>query len=198
MTHYRTDRNHSEFLLFDVLGVADAYGRAPFEDVDVDAARDVLEQAERFATERLAPSFVVGDRCPPVLDRVTHEVAIPGEVATALREHLASDWLGLDLPPGRCEVRVPASLRWAATEFAMGANPAVGMCTQLVPQVVRLLDTAGTEPSDEARTDPKGGMRWRDFCLSTSVCRRRCRGTAGPCGPACGRARSLGHRWSAV
>jgi alkylation response protein AidB-like acyl-CoA dehydrogenase len=144
VTHYRTDRNHSEFLLFDVLGVADAYGRAPFEDVDVDAARDVLEQAERFATERLAPSFVVGDRCPPVLDPVTHEVALPGEVATALREHLASDWLGLDLPPGRCEVRVPASLRWAATEFAMGANPAVGMCTQLVPQVVRLLDTAGT------------------------------------------------------
>jgi alkylation response protein AidB-like acyl-CoA dehydrogenase len=42
-------------------------------------------------------------------------------------------------------IHVPASLRWAATEFILGANPAVAMCSQLIPTVVAMLHRNGTK-----------------------------------------------------
>ena len=144
MSHYRTDLAHTEFLLFDVLAADRHYGVGAYPDVDPDVAREVLREAEAFAQQRLAPSFGTGDQEPPRLDARTGEVCLPGPLREALTDHLASDWLALDLPPELTGNRVPPSLRWAVTEFVMGANPAVGMATQLVPQVAALLLRQGT------------------------------------------------------
>src|SRR5690606_10833816 len=59
-------------------------------------------------------------------------------------DHVSSDWLKLDLPDHFTGVHPPPSLRWAATEYILGANPAVAMCSQLIPQVVRLMHSQGT------------------------------------------------------
>jgi alkylation response protein AidB-like acyl-CoA dehydrogenase len=71
-------------------------------------------------------------------------VYLPAPLRDALTDHLGSDLLALDLPNELSGTRIPPSLRWAATEFVMGANPAIGMATQLVPQVVTLLLRHGT------------------------------------------------------
>src|SRR5688500_8397745 len=144
VTHYRSDRWHTEFLLFDVLQVGSTYGRRPFTELDESAARDALAEAERFARQRLAPSFAAAERTPVRFNPATHEVSVPADLAAAVRDHLASEWLALDLPSEMTGMHVPPSLRWAATEFTLGANPAVAMCTQIVPQVVSLLRRHGT------------------------------------------------------
>ncbi len=145
MSHYRSDRTHAEFLLFDVLGADRTYGQAPYEDFDEETAREILEQIETFAHDKLAGSFAAADYHPLRLDPVRHTVALPPELRDALAAHVASDWLRLDLPSDISGMHVPASLRWAAVEFILGANPAVAMCSQIIPAVVAMLVRNGTK-----------------------------------------------------
>ncbi len=144
MSHYRSDRTHAQFLLFDVLGGEGTYGQAPYQDFDRETAIDLLEHVEAFAHGQLAKSFAAAETTPLQLDRQAHTVTLPPELRDALAAHVASDWLRLDLPTDLSGVAVPASLRWAATEFILGANPAVAMCSQLIPTVVTLLHRQGT------------------------------------------------------
>ena len=144
MTHYRSDRAHAEFVLFNVLGADQTYGRDPYADIDQQTAADILRQVESYAHEVLAPSFSAAEHEPVRLDPVRHEVHLPPALREALATHVGSDWLRLDLPPDIGELHVPASLRWAATEFIVGSNPSLAMCTQLIPQVVTLLHRQGT------------------------------------------------------
>ncbi|MEI2777515.1 MAG: acyl-CoA dehydrogenase [Tetrasphaera sp.] len=143
MSHYKSSRQHTEFLLFDVMRDETVHART-FPDFDEHTARDILAGAQEFAETHLAPSFGAGDREGLKLDPATGVVTLPADLNKALREHLASDWLRLDLPPDMTGHHVPPSLRWAATEFILGANPAVAMCTQLVPLVVGVLRDNGT------------------------------------------------------
>lgn len=77
MSHYRSDRWHTEFLLFDVLGAADHYGHAPYSDVDPDTAAEILTEVEAFAHRHLAPSFDVAEHDPVRLDPATGRVIVP-------------------------------------------------------------------------------------------------------------------------
>ncbi|WP_436772522.1 acyl-CoA dehydrogenase family protein [Yinghuangia sp. YIM S09857] len=143
MSHYRSDLRHTEFTLFDVLGADRRYGKAPYDDLDRATASALLHGAELFARTRLAPSFDAAEREPIRLEE--GRVRLPAELRVALQDHLASDWLRLDLPADADGARIPPSLRWAATEFALGANPAVAMSTQLVPRAVALLRREGDD-----------------------------------------------------
>ncbi|MBL0004549.1 MAG: acyl-CoA dehydrogenase family protein [Actinomycetales bacterium] len=145
MSHYRSDRTHSQFLLFDVFGVDRAYGVEPYEDFDPETAAEILEQVEAFAHDKLADSFPSADVHPIRLDPVRHTVTLPRDLRASLAAHVASDWLRLDLPADVSGIHVPASLRWAATEFILGANPAVAMCSQLIPTVVAMLHRNGNK-----------------------------------------------------
>jgi hypothetical protein len=145
MSHYRSDRTHAQFLLFDVFGVDRAYGVEPYEDFDPETAAEILEQVEAFAHDKLADSFPSADVHPIRLDPVRHTVTLPRDLRASLAAHVASDWLRLDLPADVSGIHVPASLRWAATEFILGANPAVAMCSQLIPTVVAMLHRNGNK-----------------------------------------------------
>lgn len=145
MSHYRSDRTHAQFLLFDVFGVDRSYGQPPYEDFDPETAVEILEQVESFAQDKLADSFASADVHPIRLDPVRHTVTLPRDLRASLAAHVASDWLRLDLPADVSGIHVPASLRWAATEFILGANPAVAMCSQLIPTVVAMLQRNGTK-----------------------------------------------------
>lgn len=143
MRHYRSDRGHAEFLLFEVLA-DEVAASGLYDDFDRATTSDLLAHVEEFAHQRLADSFASADRDGLRFDPQTGEVQLPDDLRQALRAHLESDWLKMDLPRTFTDAHVPPSLRWAATEFILGANPPVAMCTQIVPQVVRLLVEQGT------------------------------------------------------
>lgn len=147
VSHYRSDWQHADFLLFDVLGCAKTYAAKPYADLELDreAVRSILTGVEKFAQTRLAPSFAAAERTPIRFDADSGRVSVPADLAQALRDHLASDWLWLDAPGRITGTYVPASLRWAMTEFVLGANPAVAMCTQVAPRAVGVLQRHGDE-----------------------------------------------------
>ncbi|MBB2986460.1 acyl-CoA dehydrogenase [Terracoccus luteus] len=129
MGHYRSNVRDLEFNLFEVLGRQEVLGRGIYEDVDVDAARDILREVARLAEHELADSLLDSDRHPPVFDPATHSVTLPESFHRSFRAYVDGDWGNLDVPAALGGMVVPASLRWAVAEMVCGANPAVHMYT---------------------------------------------------------------------
>ncbi|MFC7326318.1 acyl-CoA dehydrogenase [Marinactinospora rubrisoli] len=127
MTHYKSNLRDLEFNLFEVFKRQDVLGTGPFEELDEDTARTILEEVERLATGVLAESFEDADRNPPVFDPQTNTVTIPESLKRSYHAYMDAGWYQLDLPRELGGVGAPRSLVWAASELILGSNPAVHM-----------------------------------------------------------------------
>src|SRR5829696_4331747 len=127
MGHYKSNLRDIEFTLFDVLGVQDRLGRGPFADMDPESARALLDEVERLAETDLADSMIDSDRNPPVFDPATSSATLPESFKRSFRAYMDAEWWRMQIPAELGGTVVPASLRWAAEEMVLGANPAVHM-----------------------------------------------------------------------
>jgi hypothetical protein len=125
--HYRSNLRDIEFNLFEVFGRDAVLGRAPYDEVDADTAREMLAEVARLSEDDLASSFASADRNPPVFDPDTHSVTVPKDFAADLQAWTDAEFWRMELPAEIGGTVVPPSLRWAAAEMVMGANPAVFM-----------------------------------------------------------------------
>jgi len=123
MTHYKSPLRDIEFNLFEVFGAQDRLGTGPYADMDADTARSILQEVERLALGPLAASFAEADRTPPVYDPVTRTVTMPPGFRDSFRALMDSGFWSLDLPQHLGGAGAPPSLRWAASELLLGANP---------------------------------------------------------------------------
>ena len=127
MSHYRSNVRDLEFNLFEVFEREQVLGRTPFAEMDADTARSILGEMSRLATEDLAASFEDADRNPPTFDPQTGSVALPESFTRSYQAFVDGDWDRLELPEELGGFGAPASLRWAAAEMVLGANPAIFM-----------------------------------------------------------------------
>jgi alkylation response protein AidB-like acyl-CoA dehydrogenase len=127
MSHYKSNLRDVEFNLFEVFNRQELLGKEPFDEVDTDTARGILEEVRRLATGPLAESFADSDRNPPVFDPATGEVAMPETFRKSYRALMDAEWYRLTLPPELGGTNAPRSLGWAAAEFILGSNPAAWM-----------------------------------------------------------------------
>ncbi|MGY1856420.1 acyl-CoA dehydrogenase [Modestobacter sp. SYSU DS0290] len=127
MSHYTANLRDLEFNLFEFQSTKDRFGTGPFEQMDAETARGVLAEVRRLAEGPLAASFADADRNPPVFDPATHSVTLPESFTESVRALEAGEWWRLDLPEELGGFGAPFSLRWAAFEMILGANPAVFM-----------------------------------------------------------------------
>ena len=128
MGHYKSNLRDLEFNLFEVLDRQDVLGTGPYEDVDVDTAREMLREVGRLAEHELADSLLDSDLHPPVFDPAD----ALGDAARVVQEVLRRPtWTAAgacSTSPGELGGTViPPSLRWAIAELVLGANPAVHM-----------------------------------------------------------------------
>jgi len=123
MSHYKSNLRDIEFNLFEVFGAQDRLGHGPFAEMDVETARHTLSEVERLAVGPLAASFVDADRNPPVYDPVTCTVTMPESFKASYQALMDSGFWSLDLPKHLGGPGAPPSLRWAASELMLGANP---------------------------------------------------------------------------
>jgi alkylation response protein AidB-like acyl-CoA dehydrogenase len=127
MPHYKSNLRDLEFNLFEVFGAADRMGSGPYHDMDPDTAREVLREVERLSSGPLAEPFADADRYPPVYDAATKTVTMPEGFRKSYDALMDSEWWRLDLPEHLGGTGAPPSLRWAASEMMLGANPAAFM-----------------------------------------------------------------------
>ncbi|TDQ55269.1 acyl-CoA dehydrogenase [Actinorugispora endophytica] len=127
MTHYKSNLRDLEFNLFEVFKRQDVLGTGPFEELDEDTARTILDEVNRLATGVVAESFEDADRNPPVFDPRTNTVRMPESFKRSYQAYMDAEWFRLDLPAQLGGSEAPRSLVWAAAELILGANPAVHM-----------------------------------------------------------------------
>ncbi len=143
-SHYKSNLRDLEFNLFEVFADDVRMGRRPFEEMDPETARGVLTELETVATGPLAASFVDADRNPPVFDPATHSIRLPESFKKSYQAMIDGEWFRLEAPAGAGGLGAPPSLRWAAAELVMGANPSVFMY-QSGPGMAKVLDQLGTQ-----------------------------------------------------
>ncbi|MGB3593288.1 MAG: acyl-CoA dehydrogenase family protein, partial [Ornithinimicrobium sp.] len=125
MSHYRANVRDAEFNLFEVFGRQSVLGHPPFEDIDVDTARDILSEVATLAQDRLGASLLDSDRNPPTFDPSTGTVEMPESFVATYREYIESGWGKLEISEELGGVSAPPSLSWAAMEMVLGSNPAL-------------------------------------------------------------------------
>ena len=127
MTHYRSNVRDLEFNLFEVLGAGERMGSGRFAEMDADTAREILHELQTVAAGPIAASFADADRNPPVYDPATFSVTMPESFKKSYRALVDGDWQRLELPSDLGGYGATPSLRWAAAELILGANPALFM-----------------------------------------------------------------------
>ncbi|MFE4665766.1 acyl-CoA dehydrogenase [Streptomyces sp. NPDC056716] len=144
MGHYKSNLRDIEFNLFEVLGRDKLYGTGPFEEMDTDTAKSVLEELTRLAEHELAESFADADRNPPVFDPETGTAPLPDSFKKGYRAFMDSEYWRLGLPEEIGGTTAPPSLIWSYAELVLGANPAIWMYSS-GPAFARILFEEGTE-----------------------------------------------------
>ncbi|WP_151526425.1 acyl-CoA dehydrogenase [Serinicoccus kebangsaanensis] len=127
MGHYRSNVRDAEFMLFDVLRRQEVLGRAPYEEIDTETAREALHAVAELAEGPIAASFTESDRTPPVLDPATGQVSMPESFVRSYQTWVENEWWRLEIEEGLGGTPAPPSLTWAMSELVLGANPAVKM-----------------------------------------------------------------------
>ena len=144
MTHYKSNQRDLEFNLFEVFGAGELMGKGPFAEMDAETARDVLDEVNRLATGIPSNTFVSSDRVPPVYDPATKTVTMPEDFKKSFNALMDSEWWRLDLPEHLGGSGAPPSLRWAAAELMLGANPGAFLFMS-GPGFAAILDALGNE-----------------------------------------------------
>jgi len=148
MSHYKSNLRDLEFNLFEVFGAEKALGQGPFQQMDIDSARDVLREVERLSVEDLAASFVDSDRNPPSFDPATGTVTLPESFKKSYAAVMAGEWYRLTLPEHLGGFGASPSVIWAANDLMLGANPAIFMY-MAGGNFAAIIDRLGTPPQKQ-------------------------------------------------
>ncbi|MGQ0774848.1 MAG: acyl-CoA dehydrogenase [Pseudonocardiales bacterium] len=143
MGHYKSNLRDLEFTLFEVFRVQEQMGTGPFAEMDRETAHDVLGEIDRLARGPLAESFAESDRNPPVFDASAHTVELPAVFKKSYQALMEGEWYRLDLPTQLGGYGAPATLRWAAWELLLGANPPAFLY-MAGPSMARVVHDNGT------------------------------------------------------
>jgi alkylation response protein AidB-like acyl-CoA dehydrogenase len=122
MTHYQSNLRDLEFNLFEVFNRQEVMGQGPYQDMDQDTARTILQEVDRLARGIVAESYVDADRNPPVYDPKTHSVTLPESLKRSYHAYMDAEWYRLDLPPELGGMGAPRTLVWAMAELVLGSN----------------------------------------------------------------------------
>ncbi len=147
--HYRSNLRDIFFNLFEVLRIQDhALGKGPFASLDETTVRDVLAQAERFATTTAAKSFADADRVGLNFDKKGN-VQLPPSLKETLAAYYEVGLNKLEVPERLGGFGAPASVSWSSFEMMAGANASM-VYYALGTTVARIIDDLAT-PSQKAR-----------------------------------------------
>ncbi|MFB6632368.1 acyl-CoA dehydrogenase [Streptomyces sp. NPDC056362] len=149
MGHYKSNLRDIEFNLFEVLGRDKVYGTGPFEEMDVETAKSILDEIRRLAENELAESFADADRNPPVFDPETNTAPVPATFKQSYNAFMESEYWRLGIPEEIGGTVSPRSLIWAYAELLLGSNPAIWMYSS-GPAFAGILYNEGNEQQKKA------------------------------------------------
>jgi alkylation response protein AidB-like acyl-CoA dehydrogenase len=140
---YRAPVADISFALNHMAGFHKLVERGLFDDLDMDTANAILEEAARFANEELAPTNRASDVQGARL--VNGEVIMPDGFTEAYRKWVAGGWGSLPVPKAHGGQGLPLALSMAVTEMWNSANMAFGLNPLLTQAGVHAIIAHGSE-----------------------------------------------------
>lgn len=137
MTHYATPVEDMRFTLDHVADFAAIQALPGYAEVTQDLVSAILEQADRFGVNVLAPLNQSGDQEGAVLESGT--VRMPEGFADAYRHFVECGWNSLPFPREFGGQALPWVLHTAVQEIWHAANMSFGLCPMLTQSAVELL-----------------------------------------------------------
>ena len=143
MSEFQYPYKDAEFILGELVGFDDLCEAGGLEDINVELASAVLEEATRLAGEVVAPLNEVGDReGATVGDDGVRET--PG-FAEAYRQYVEGGWAALPFNEEYGGQGMPKVLGTAAEEIWQSANLAFSLCPLLTHGAVDALEEHGSD-----------------------------------------------------
>ena len=143
MSEFQYPYKDAEFILGELVGFDDLCEAGGLEDINVELASAVLEEAARLAAEVVAPLNEVGDReGATVGDDGVRET--PG-FAEAYRQYVEGGWAALPFNEEYGGQGMPKALGTAAEEIWQSANLAFSLCPLLTHGAVDALEEHGSD-----------------------------------------------------
>ena len=139
---YKSNLRDLEFNLFEVFDRSSVLGTGPYEDVDVETAREILREVARLSENELADSFFDADRNPPVFDPATNTVTIPESFKRSYKAYQDAGWGMLSVPGELGGTVVPPSLTVSYTHLDVYKRQ----------DFRREVNSVGTEPPGAGRS----------------------------------------------
>ncbi|MFY8104582.1 MAG: acyl-CoA dehydrogenase family protein, partial [Ramlibacter sp.] len=172
MPTYTPPLRDMQFVMHEVLRVADEYGAMPrHQDVDTDTINAILEEGGKFASEVILPLNVSGDTEGCTLDRETHEVTTPTGFKAAFAKYVEGGWPALSADPTYGGQGLPIVVNQCFYEMLNSANQAWTMYPGLTHGAYECLHAHGTE-GQKAMYLPKltSGEWTGTMCLTEPHC----------------------------
>ena len=139
MTTYLAPTREMQFVLNELAGL-DAVNQLPgYDEATPDLVQAILEEAGRFAAERLAPLNKSGDTEGSRL--VDGKVVVPTGFTEAYQEFVEGGWVGLSMNPEYEGQGLPELLSTAVAEMWNSANLAFTLCSLLTTGAIHALET---------------------------------------------------------
>jgi acyl-CoA dehydrogenase len=140
---YRAPVSEMMFFLEHCTSLSEIAGKGAQADLSLDLVQSVLEEAGKFAAERLAPLNRPADQVGSKL--VNGAVVTPPGWKEAYRDWTQGGWNGLGAPVAYGGQGLPVMINMAAFEFWSAAAMSFGLCPLLTFAGIDALEAHGSE-----------------------------------------------------
>lgn len=159
------DRRNIDFVLFDVFGLDEILASSFYAHCDRETVDQILDSAERIATDLFLPSAAELDANPPRL--VDGEVQVMPEVGQALAAYADAGLSAQTFEHENGGLQLPYTMAMAVDGMFIAANQAIANYAILTTAAAHLLVTFGTEEQKQLYAAPMIEGRWTGtMCLS--------------------------------
>jgi alkylation response protein AidB-like acyl-CoA dehydrogenase len=152
MSSYSAPLKDMQFVIRDLIGLAEISALPGFEEVNADLIDAVLGEAAKFAREVLDPLNRSGDKQGARL--TAGQVSAPDGFAQAYRQFVEAGWNGLAAQPAFGGQGLPHLAAVPVVEMWNSANLSFSLCPMLTSGVLEALRVHGT-PEQQARYLPQ-------------------------------------------
>ncbi len=143
MAAYRAPLSDIRFVINELAGFESVRALSGNEDLGTELVDAILDEADRFASEVLAPLNVIGDRTGCVLENGV--VRTPPGFREAYGQFIAGGWNGVQFAPEYGGQGLPRLISTAVGEMWTSANMAFGLCPMLTQAAAEALASHGSE-----------------------------------------------------
>lgn len=143
MSGILVDERDLKFVLFDLLHVQDLAHHQRFEHIDRETLEMLIEEAQKFAEQRLFPLNLEGDKVGAQYEN-GHVRAVPG-TREAYQEFVQSGWLTQSEDPESGGQGIPEIIKFATHEMFLAANFPFMCYANLSHDAAKLIELFGDD-----------------------------------------------------